>query len=80
MSRRSSARRHAVQQLDRLVSLRQLAELWSCDRSTVRRRLQAAGITPIIFNDSRTGLKRYRLSEIQAYVERCQASQEETLL
>ena len=80
MTRGYSARRKSVQRLDRLVSLKQLAELWSCDRSTVRRRLEAVGIKPIVFNDSRTGLKRYRLSEIESYLARCQASSEESLL
>ncbi len=54
--------------LPQLVSLRQLAERFSCDRTTIARRLAAAGIRPYVFNDTRTGLKRYALAEVMEYL------------
>lgn len=51
-----------------LVSLRELAEKFSCDRSTVARRLAAAGVRPVVFNQSRTGLKRYALEDVLAFL------------
>lgn len=55
-------------QVPQLVSLRELAEKFSCDRSTVARRLAAAGIRPVVFNQSRTGLKRYALEDVLAFL------------
>lgn len=54
--------------LPQLVSARELAALFSCARSTVSRRLRAAGVEPIVFNPSRTGLRRFRLADVLAFV------------
>lgn len=74
MTHRPSRASHVVAPADRsgalpqLVSLKELADRFSCDRSTIARRLAAAGVRPYVFNESRTGLKRYSLDEVLAFV------------
>ena len=48
-----------------LVSLAELAVLWSCDRSTVSRTLESAGIRPYYLG----GIKRYPKDEVDAFME-----------
>jgi hypothetical protein len=60
--------------LDELISLAELEALWHCHRTTVKRRLDAAGVRPYILNPARTGLLRYAIRDIQVFVERCRAA------
>ncbi len=54
-----------------LVSDQELAREWGCHRSTVSRLLREAGVQPLYLSKKPGGTKRYRRSEIDAYLARC---------
>ena len=72
--RRKSERGKSERGPRRLVSAQELARAWRCHPTTVARLLRRAGIAPVVFTRSRNGLKRYRLDEIEAFVEECSGS------
>ena len=51
-----------------LISLREIAELWHCDRTTVARILQNAGIKSYVLTNKRNGTKRYAKSDVDAFM------------
>ncbi len=55
--------------IDQLVSAKELAEDWGCHRTTVARLLKRAGIHPVVFTKHRNGMKRWRLREVEQYVQ-----------
>lgn len=54
-----------------LISLREIAELWHCDRTTVARILDRAGIQPYSLTNKRNGTKRYSKHEIDDFMNAC---------
>lgn len=52
-----------------VVSLKTLANMLDAHRSSVRRWLKEAGIRPIVLGRGRNGAIRYRLREIQDWLE-----------
>lgn len=55
-----------------LISEKTLAKQWDCHRTTVARLLRRVGIRPYYMGDSKNGLKRYALHEIQTFLEESQ--------
>jgi hypothetical protein len=53
------------------VSLKAVAERWACDRTTVRRNLEAAGVKAFCFGHGRHGIVRYPLRDVEEYERRC---------
>lgn len=51
------------------VSVRTLARLWDCSRTTVSRLLERAGVRAYHFGRGRNGSKRYRQDDIERYLE-----------
>lgn len=50
-----------------LVSPKDLAQRWSCSRSTVDRIARRAGFSRVLLGSGKNGLLRYRLNEVEAY-------------
>ena len=58
----------------KLVSLKFLAEQWEVSRSTVKRRLEAAGVRAFyIGGDGRNSTVRYSASDVEEFLRRCRA-------
>lgn len=55
----------------RYVSLKAVAERWDCDRTTVRRNLEAAGIKAFCLGHGKHGIVRYLLKDVEDYERRC---------
>ncbi len=55
----------------RYVALRAVAERWDCDRSTVRRNLEAAGVKAFCLGHGKHGIVRYLFQEVEDYERRC---------
>jgi len=55
----------------RYVSLKALSERWACDRTTVRRNLEAAGVKAFCLGHGRHGIVRYLLRDVEEYERRC---------
>lgn len=55
----------------RYVSLKALSERWDCDRTTVRRNLEAAGVKAFCLGHGRHGIVRYLLRDVEEYERRC---------
>lgn len=53
------------------VSLKAVAERWACDRTTVRRNLEAAGVKAFCLGHGRHGIVRYLLRDVEEYERRC---------
>jgi hypothetical protein len=53
------------------VSLKAVADRWACDRSTVRRNLEAAGVKAFCLGHGKHGIVRYLLKDIEDYERRC---------
>ena len=53
------------------VSLKAVADRWACDRSTVRRNLEAAGVKAFCLGHGRHGIVRYLLKDVEDYERRC---------
>lgn len=51
------------------VSVRRLARMWDCSRTTVSRLLERAGVRAYHFGRGRNGSKRYRQDDIERYLE-----------
>jgi hypothetical protein len=51
-----------------LISLKTIAEAWDVDRSTARRLLRAAGVTPVVLGRGRNGSIRYRRDEVEQWI------------
>ena len=56
---------------ERLVSLRELAGRWGCSRATVKRRLEGAGIRPLLMGSARNATVRFVLREVEAFLKSC---------
>lgn len=54
-----------------MISLNELAALWRCHRTTVRRRLSAARIDPVMFGGSRSSMVRYYVEDVERYLRQC---------
>lgn len=52
----------------RFVSIKTLAGLWDCSRTTVSRLLDRAGVPACYFGRGRNGSKRYRKADIDRYL------------
>jgi len=52
-------------------SLKAVADRWACDRSTVRRNLEAAGVKAFCLGHGKHGIVRYLLRDIEDYERRC---------
>ena len=52
------------------VSLKAVADRWACDRSTVRRNLEAAGVKAFCLGHGKHGIVRYLLKDIEDYERR----------
>jgi len=50
------------------VSVKTLARLWDCSRTTVSRLLEGAGVPAYYFWRGRNGSKRYRKADIDRYL------------
>lgn len=55
----------------RYVSLKAVAERWECDRTTVRRNLEAAGIKAFCLGHGKHGIVRFLLKDVEDYERRC---------
>jgi hypothetical protein len=53
------------------VSLKAVADRWACDRSTVRRNLDAAGVKAFCLGHGKHGIVRYLLKDVEDYERRC---------
>jgi hypothetical protein len=53
------------------ISLKALADRWACDRSTVRRNLEAAGVKAFCLGHGKHGIVRYLLRDVEDYERRC---------
>jgi hypothetical protein len=53
------------------ASLKVVADRWACDRSTVRRNLEAAGVKAFCLGHGKHGIVRYLLKDIEDYERRC---------
>ena len=53
------------------ISLKALADRWACDRSTVRRNLEAAGVKAFCLGHGKHGIVRYLLKDVEDYERRC---------
>ncbi len=53
------------------VSLKALADRWACDRSTVRRNLETAGVKAFCLGHGKHGIVRYVLKDVEDYERRC---------
>ena len=53
------------------ASLKAVADRWACDRSTVRRNLEAAGVKAFCLGHGKHGIVRYLLKDIEDYERRC---------
>ncbi|MBI9018552.1 MAG: helix-turn-helix domain-containing protein [Phycisphaerae bacterium] len=51
------------------ISLKSLAEMLDCHRSSIRRWLKDAGIKPIVMGKGKKAAIRYRWKEIQAWLD-----------
>ena len=49
------------------VSPRELAERWSCTRTTAQRIAARAGFARYLLGEGRNGMVRYSLAEVEAY-------------
>jgi Helix-turn-helix domain len=54
----------------RFMSVKTLAELWDCSRTTVSRLLDAAGVPAFYFGHGRSGSKRYKKDDIDRYLQK----------
>lgn len=57
--------------MKQMISLNELAALWNCHRSTVSRKLLAAGVRPVTFGSSKSSMVRFYLQDVDEYVRRC---------
>lgn len=53
------------------VSLKAVADRWACDRSTVRRNLETAGVKAFCLGHGKHGIVRYLLKDVEDYERRC---------
>jgi len=53
----------------RFVSVKTLAELWDCSRTTVCRILDEAGVEPFYFGSGRNGARRYRKADVDRFLQ-----------
>ena len=53
----------------RFVSVKTLAELWDCSRTTVSRLLDEAGVEAFYFGKGRNGSRRYLKADIDRFLE-----------
>jgi hypothetical protein len=53
------------------ISLKALADRWACDRSTVRRNLETAGVKAFCLGHGKHGIVRYLLRDVEDYERRC---------
>ena len=58
---------------ERMISVAELADLWSVDRHTVVRLLDGAGVHPYYLSQKSGGTKRYLERDIEYYLQSCQA-------
>jgi len=66
MPRESKTFKHVGREL---ISLRELAELWHVDRTTVARWLKReAGIRLYVFNGARNGTKRFPKEQVERFL------------
>jgi DNA-binding transcriptional MocR family regulator len=54
----------------KFISERTLSEMWDCHRSTIGRILEESGIRPYYFGKTKNGLKRYALSDVEAFIDK----------
>ena len=52
------------------MTIREIAKVWRCDRTTVVRTLERAGVKPYALGRGRNGLKRYCKAEVEAFMAR----------
>jgi hypothetical protein len=53
------------------VPLKVVADRWACDRSTVRRNLETAGVKAFCLGHGKHGIVRYLLKDVEDYERRC---------
>jgi hypothetical protein len=53
---------------DQFVSVKTLAKLWECSRTTVSRLLEKAGVPAYYFGRGRNGSKRYLKDDIDRFL------------
>ena len=53
----------------KFVSVKTLAELWDCSRTTVSRLLDEAGVEAFYFGKGRNGSRRYLKADIDRFLE-----------
>ena len=58
----------------RFVSVKTLADLWDCSRTSVSRVVEEAGIRPYYFGGGRNGSKRYLKADIDQFLRSLQAN------
>ena len=51
------------------VSVKTLARQWDCSRTTVCRLLEQAGVTAFFLGKGRNGAKRYRKTDVDAFLQ-----------
>ena len=57
-----------IQHDSQLVSVKTLAELWDCSRTTVSRLLEEAGVEAYFLGHGRNGAKRYLKRDVDAFL------------
>jgi hypothetical protein len=66
-----SPRTHHAPHTSKYVSLKSLAEMWECDRTTVRRNLETAGVKAFFLGHGKHGIVRYLARDVEEYERRC---------
>jgi len=58
----------------RFVSIKTLARLWDCSRTTVSRLLDQAGVRAYYFGRGRNGSKRYLKEDVDRYLQQLESA------
>jgi hypothetical protein len=67
----SAAQSKGVAASRKYVPLKAVADRWACDRSTVRRNLETAGVKAFCLGHGKHGIVRYLLKDVEDYERRC---------
>ena len=62
---------HSAQRASKYISLKSLATMWDCDRTTVRRNLETAGVKAFFLGHGKHGIVRYLVRDVEEYERRC---------
>jgi hypothetical protein len=57
--------------IGKYISLKAVSERWACDRATVRRNLDAAGVKAFCLGHGKHGIVRFLFKDVEDYERRC---------